>query len=362
MDEKMRSFSETNRPSFRPGDVIAATSDAEKLAVGWKPGDPIPADLARRLAAAAEEAAKRNPAAKPANLEPPPISFDAVQATRQQELIETVQNIRQSIESAVNAAKQSSSSNAASVENQILMQWPEGLSVEGSVYNVSDEEARQQAKTVNAVPSPGSSDFVSFTTESRKEAEPAATAQGSSQESASDSSSDGGNNPGSGGVSRGELLAYIQAKLSLQRFSKSYSFFGGKFEIKFRTLKTTEAEACREQVRLEGRWSEDARVTVSRILPYRMVWAIDTMSLDGRVAQIADFLDASFRQYVTSRPEIKPEDTPTAKRYRIVTQQTYLADEQLWNIAYSAYQQFEYLIAAMDQMVVQEGFFRATEG
>lgn len=312
---------------LRPGEIIVDEGDKVYLdKLNIKSGNPIPADMAKKI----EEIQKKideqteetlNQLKNKKPIEPPQtFDFKQLNVAKQEEIIKAIKNMQQ---------------NQPSINN--LYQAPDILESFKNSPNSLNQNNNQNTEKINLKNILNNEKTHSVLENSETEKTEESVNQGQDDEGVS--------------VSEEDEILYLKSKLEATRFTKTYNLLNDNLIVQFRTLKTIEAQSCKDIVYKNRRGLETENEIINNIISFRLLWALDYIVWKGNKINLSDMLDNYLSQ---TEGNI---DNKTFLRKKYIHQIKPLDDESIWFLILNKYNEFELIVKKMDDKLEDPNFF-----
>jgi len=339
------------RPPLKPGTVYLADEVKQELRlIGWQDGDPVPANLAAKIAQLAAEATGPAPApVLPAGHVPPRpkiVKISDLPPEKQAELAKDLEKAK---------AMLARSGEAAAAVQAAMARTPQGVpqSVAAAIDQMSRAtQARSEPASVAFVddtqqkPAPAAAAPPPTTTQATKPDEPETLApvhicprclwDTRMVYEAKPTDAD--------------RLAYFVAFRGGTRFEKEYALLNGAVLVTFRDLLTHETDAIWSQM------AEDTKTANAlafdafyhmRLLSYRLSLGLAKLVIDG----VPTFVNSKSLKDVPAQPNVN-----VLTRLREMIESDVLTKETVRKVISGVFAEFQRLVEALEVEVLREDF------
>lgn len=338
-----------NAPSmpFQPGQVVMTEGEKRDLrSVGWKPGNAIPADMARKIQVAKEsfldEETTEGATAKAAKSGhvlkvPAAVNINDLPSEKRAELQRSVEQAQLQAEQIKNAEQQMArASNVPPSVREAMMQA-------GSFFDSRVDDASSPLLPPQAT-----------------ESEPQVSAKPEESYRKADKPEEKSEEEVA--ITRDDFLAFYTAEFlntDKVRFMKSYSLMGGRIELIYRAPRMKAVESVWTQVKVDQ--LNGKIVTVDDfwrvVYEYQMVLGLQQVKVGGQTIDVAEQVDS-----VLADPQDTIEEvgaTPLPYLLRTLQEQAPFSSESCWRLVYANWRKFDKLVKAMEVKMDDESFCQA---
>lgn len=347
---------------FKPGSIFLTQDEQVKLRkLGWKPGDPIPPNLAQALKAEMkavqsdiDESLPVDPSTPPVKV-PPAVDIDSLPPERQQALRDFMAQYKVNQEAV-----------AAGDDTAMLDFLPADPSIRQAMAQV------QQAGQVQVTDS-RTKDRGTIIGGPPKEAPPAPPAAAAAPAKAETPAGLAGGSPPALKCphcdrrladpvdlvpDETDKMTYVQSIGFGMRFKKAFAFFGGKVHVTFKSLAINEAELCVTQLAYDQRdgkiVSYDQAAMV--LLDYRLALMVDSIKVGDEFLELPE--DLADWQVDGDQVASNPPQTKLPKILEYMQTRTPLKREALWRIVGQESQRFHRLSEYLEKRAPDPDFWK----
>lgn len=363
----------TGQLPLKPGHLVMTEQEVKDLeALGWKPGDPLPPNLAsviseerQRIQGEIETMVPDAPNFKPPKLQ----DISSLPPEKQAELRKAMDEFRLRMKAVEEneSVEQEISGYDPSIQNAIRS------TLAGQGIEVTDSRTEEAHKRMGTQPAPQTASRVvrleelvaqaQATVKSKQEAAPLPSTGSKPANAAVENCPHCGwpvhmEEPAK--IEEADKLSYVQAIMGGKPFCKIYEFFGGRMQVAFRNLTAKQARLAQNQVRHD--YADAAFPGIDAfvdLMEYRMVFSIDKIqqsdSIRGQTIDVAEAVDDVFEGGL---PEGAKEDvTPVPYIIDQLRKQPILANEQVWRMLREQYRRFNELVEFMEARSTDKDFW-----
>lgn len=368
-------------PVFKPGQVLQAakltpSEQAALKGIGWKPGQPIPANLPKALQNVKvvnniQEAQKeieeetKNALPLPPNTPkltmPKPVGIEELNPEQRKRIAEEMSRLATDTKEAVRLSRLPDAMYQPIVPNDpsigdaikhILAASGSETEVTDSTKTISDDQAVE---------------FVAEQWKQHKEAKeepkvedkPATTGAVSPSIKCKHCGFDQSKPEPAENPSYEDKLGFLQCVLGQIRFKKRYPLFNGKVVVTFRTLTTEEADLANTQLALDTQSGLvlDEAAFFRTLADYRLVLALDELYVEGQ-GKIFEAPEDIWEGWETEAPPKGGTKLVHITRY---IYQNVLKNEPIRRMVGVNFFNFQRMVELMEARVLDQNFWLATE-
>jgi len=342
---------------FPAGKVFLLPEEVATLSkLGWKPGDPIPSNLAKALQAEEEAVRKEmDNAPPPVDPDTPPVvvpravPIEALPPERQQALQNLLAGYKQALSTpsqpdapmqadpSVLAAIQQASAGAGRV-NVVDSGTKGGIVIGGNPAPVAPEPtpALPPANLAGAAQSLHHCPRCNFRLSDSMTMVP----------------------------DENDKMFFLASVLGGKtgRFKKTINLFGGRVQVTFRSLEIAESELCLTQLAYDRRDDQalDYSQAAMRMMDYRLALSLDSYRIGDDFQELPENVDDW--EIESSGPGSDKPQTKLPKMVHWLQTNTALRSEVVWRQAGQASLRFEQLFAHLEAKALDPDFWQAIEG